>query len=272
MAQKNGKLALKDGEIYFEVTGNGPGLVFVHGLGGSHLSWWQQVPFFCGRYTCVTYSQRGFASSENRSNEIGTSVFADDLAALVDYLGMEDVCLVAQSMGGWACLNYALRQESRARALVMASTTGAINFQLIDHPEIKTLSEWSACSKDIGDALDKRGILRSTGARLAEENPSLYYLYSQIFDQTPAHYREAVRKKIREQRVVPPESLARLTIPTLFITGVEDVIFPPAAARAVASVLPSSRFTCVPDAGHSVYFERAQVFNAILEEFLKMNE
>jgi len=268
MMFRRSSLPVEDGEIYYEVMGQGPGLIFVHGLGGNHLSWWQQVPFLSRRYTCVTYSQRGFASSPNCSNKIETSLFSDDLAALVDHLCMDNVCLVAQSMGGWTCLEYAMREKSKARALVMASTTGAINYQMINHPEIKTLSEWTVRSKAIGDALDQRGILRSTGARMMEEDPGLYYLYSQIFDQTPARYREAVRKRIREQRIVSPESLSALTVPTLFITGAEDVIFPSAAASAVASVVPSSRFACVPDAGHSVYFERAQVFNAMVDKFL----
>jgi len=272
MVYRRGSLPLKDGEIYYEVMGQGPGLIFIHGLGGNHLSWWQQVPFFSRRYTCVTYSQRGFASSPTYSNKIETSVFSDDLAALIDHLEMKDVCLVAQSMGGWTCLEYAMRENNKARSLVMASTTGAINYHLIDHPGIKTLSEWTARSKDISDALDQRGILRSTGARMVEENPGLYYLYCQIFDQTPAHYREAVRRRIKEQRIVPPASLSALTIPTLFITGAEDVIFPSAAASAVASVMPSSRFACVPDAGHSVYFERAHVFNTMIEKFLGTGE
>ena len=49
--------------LYYEVCGAGPFLVFAHGLGGNHLSWWQQVPHFRDRYTCVTFSHRGFAPS-----------------------------------------------------------------------------------------------------------------------------------------------------------------------------------------------------------------
>ena len=272
MVYKRGSISVKDAEICYEVMGRGPGLVFVHGVGGNLLSWWQQMPFFSRHYTCVTYSQRGFGSSTNPMNTIETSVFADDLAALIDHLGLEDIRLVAQSMGGWTCLEYALRHGSKALALAMASTTGAIDFHLVDHPDIKTLPAWMARSEEVGDAMDKRGILRSAGARIVEENPGLYYLYTQIFDQTPAHYREAVRTRIREQRIVSPESLSGLTIPTLFIAGAEDIIFPPAAASAVASVVPSSEFICVPDAGHSVYFERAQAFNTILEEFLSSHK
>ena len=265
---KSGTLVLKDSDIQYTVAGEGPGLVFVHGLGGNHVSWWQQIPFFSHHYTCITYSQRGFPPSKTLSNTIETSVFADDLSALIDHLELKDVRLVAQSMGGWTCLHYAMRERHRVRALVMASTTGALNFALIDHPEIRNLSMWDARSAEVSKELAQRGILKSVGARLADENPALYYLYRQIYEQTPAEYREAVRKKIREQRVLSPEAVSQLDIPVLFVTGAEDVVFPPGAAAAAASLMSSATYRCVPDAGHSVYFERAPTFNALVEEFL----
>src|SRR5689334_18741593 len=58
-----GYLDRPDCRIYYEVTGSGPMLLFAHGLGGNHLSWWQQVPYFRDRYTCVTFAHRGFAPS-----------------------------------------------------------------------------------------------------------------------------------------------------------------------------------------------------------------
>src|SRR3954462_10129280 len=95
--------------LYYEMHGSGPFLFFAHGLGGNHLSWWQQVPHFRDRYTCITFAHRGFAPSTDASNGPGPAAFVDDLAALIDHLGITDVRLVAQSMGGWTCLGYALR-------------------------------------------------------------------------------------------------------------------------------------------------------------------
>ena len=45
--------------LYYETHGAGPWLVFAHGAGGNHLSWWQQVPAFAGRFRCLVYDQRG---------------------------------------------------------------------------------------------------------------------------------------------------------------------------------------------------------------------
>ena len=97
--------------------GAGPFLVFAHGLGGNHLSWWQQVPHFRDRYTCVTFSHRGFAPSSAPPGGPDPADYAGDLAALLDHLGARDVRIVAQSMGGWSALEYRLCAAGpRARA------------------------------------------------------------------------------------------------------------------------------------------------------------
>jgi 3-oxoadipate enol-lactonase len=74
--------------------------------------------------------------------------------------------------------------------------------------------------------------------------------------------------RIRELRSKPPESLKRLSVPVLFITGDEDWVFPPAAGPALAPLAPRGSAVRVPAAGHSVYFERAAAFNELVEEFL----
>src|SRR3712207_6607910 len=92
------------GSIYYERHGAGPVLLFAHGLGGNHLSWWQQVPHFRDRYTCVVFAHRGFWPSTDAPDGAGAEAFTDDLAALIDHLDLPEVRLVAQSMGGWSCL------------------------------------------------------------------------------------------------------------------------------------------------------------------------
>jgi 3-oxoadipate enol-lactonase len=48
-------------ELYYEVHGDGPAIVFAHGAGGNHLSWWQQVPVSASKYRCITAADRGRA-------------------------------------------------------------------------------------------------------------------------------------------------------------------------------------------------------------------
>src|SRR5215471_8375944 len=87
-------------DVYYERIGSGPAIIFAHGLGGNHLSWWQQVPHFSPRYTCVTFAHRGFSPSHIASGGVDLALFEGDLLALLDHLELTDVRLVAQSMGG----------------------------------------------------------------------------------------------------------------------------------------------------------------------------
>jgi len=81
-------------EIFYESHGDGPPVVFAHGRGGCHLSWWQQVPALRDRFRCVTFDHRGFGYSRDINDSPGRHAFADDLADLLDLLGIERSYLV----------------------------------------------------------------------------------------------------------------------------------------------------------------------------------
>jgi 3-oxoadipate enol-lactonase len=249
--------------IHYEVSGRGPALVFAHGMGGSHLSWWQQVPHFRDRYTCVVFAHRGFAPSTEAPGGPGPRAFVDDLAALVDHLGLGDVRLVAQSMGGWTCMGYALREPARVRALVMACTVGTVA-----HPEIDAAIA-EARARGVESALLARGITPALGERASVEQPAIHYLYQSIGALASGLDRDAVRAALMALRTTPPSALAALTMPVLCITGEEDIVMPSAAVAALSRLLPRARLARVPASGHSVYFERPDRFNRLVDELLR---
>ena len=261
MKRRAGRLRRDGAEIYYEVTGEGPAVVFAHGLGGNHLSWWQQVAHFAPSRTCVVFAHRGFPPSGAVPGRTAPDAYAGDLAALVEELRLRDVALVAQSMGGWTCLEYALRNPGKVRALVLASTSGALDFNQLGNPEI---AHWVREAPAKLEDLQARGFHPAAGERMAREQPALAQLYWQISEMAPASFREEVRARIREMRTRSPELLAELALPVLFITGDEDWVFPPAAGAALARIAPQASAVRVPAAGHSVYFERAAHFNELI--------
>jgi 3-oxoadipate enol-lactonase len=178
------------------------------------------------------------------------------------------VRLVAQSMGGWTCLEYALRRPESVRALVMASTSGAIDYRQLAGAGAAEIGKWHEAMPKLHADLAARDIGLASGARMTEEQPALAMLYRQILQLTPADFRSAVLSRILQMRVQPPQLLARLSMPVLFLTGSEDCLFPAAAGSGLATLAPRGRAVDVPKAGHSVYFERAAEFNRIVEEFL----
>jgi len=265
---KNNYLELDDAKIYYEVNGEGPAVVFVHGLGGNHLSWWQQIPHFSSRYKCVNFSHRGFLNSKNYSNKIGHEVFANDLSALIEHLKLDKVYLVAQSMGGWTSITYALNNPQKVKVIVLTSTSGTIDFKQINHPEIKKLHLWEQWSKKEIELLKKENILNAIGFEMANTQPELTFVYEQINNLTPYSYKEIIRKNIRANRIKSPELLKQLNIPFLFLTGENDVSFPPMGAIALKSIMKNAEVISFKNTGHSVYFERPIDFNIAVDKFL----
>lgn len=245
--------------IYYETHGLKPGtapaIVFAHGAGGNHLSWWQQVPHFRGRYTCVIFDHRGFGQSLDADGGPAGAAFVDDLRALLDHLGIERATLVAQSMGGWTCLGFALRYPARVERLMMCDTHGGMRSDEIDalwHETLRTMTPPGEIHPAAGD-------------RMYREQPALHFLYKEIVDLSPA---DAAARAILTAATPLAGEAARLSMPVLFLTGEEDVVIPPRLIELAAKHIPRARVERVPHTGHSVYFERPATFNAILDKFL----
>lgn len=95
---------------YYEVTGQGPAVIFASGLGGTASYWTPQVEAFAREFTVVTYDQRGAGATECSSEPITVATLADDLEALVKGLGLTTPFVVGHSTGG------AIAQVLAARA------------------------------------------------------------------------------------------------------------------------------------------------------------
>ena len=266
--RRNGRLQRPDCEIYYEVTGNGPAIVFMHGLGGNHLSWWQQVAHFAPQHSCVTFAHRGFAPSSALEGGPNPDDYADDLAALLDHLALDKVWLVGQSMGGWTGVEYTLRGTGRVRGLVLANTTGTLDARRLDKTLRARFDAWMIEADAKAMAGFANGVHPACGERMAREQPALHQLYRHVDDMAGKMDKQATRARLFEGRKRAPQELAAVACPVLFIVGQEDIVIPPFAADAIAAVLPNARVAKVAKSGHSAYFERAAEFNAHLEAFV----
>jgi 3-oxoadipate enol-lactonase len=246
-------------EIYYDVVGEGPPVVFAHGLGGTPVSWWQQVPELAARWKCVVFAARGFHPSRlSRPLPADPSVvteFVEDMSALIEHLELDRVRLVAQSLGGWTCLEYALAHPDRVAALVLSDTTGTVK------PAVDT---------DPADSerLFRQGIHPACGDRMFHEQPGLHWLYRSLDELSSGVDKRAMVGALAAARTRTVDEVAGLEVPVLGIAGAEDVVIAAGAVRALVESLPNGRYEEVSGAGHSVYFERAAVFNRLVGDFL----
>lgn len=265
-AFETGRLTRPDGAVvHFEVAGEGPAIVFAHGLGGNHLSWWQTAPAFAASHRVVVFSHRGFAPSTAPGGLPDPTLYAGDLVGLLDHLGIPRAVIVGQSMGGWTCVETALAAPDRVAGLLMACTTGSFGY---DHFEDAGVRAWREATPKAIAALGERGIHRAAGARMAEEAPGLHALYQAIDRLSAGLDKVEVGNRIRAMRLRREADAARIGCPVHFVIGEEDLLICPRGIALVAGTFPNATAVTVPKSGHSVYFERASLFNAELSAFL----
>jgi len=252
-----GSLSRDGDDVYFETVGaaDAPVVVLGHGAGGNHAIWYQQVPSFARDHFVITWDQRGFGLSTNRNGNANPRTATADLLAILDHLGVERAHVVGQSLGGWAALGLAVAHADRVRSLVLADTIGGIAIP----------DWWKAAVNAQRDGPFNHPALSED---FCLRNPERAHLYLQIGglkrDANPDQM--AVLKGLREATVAD-EQLAPWTIPTLFIVGSEDTIFPPATIAAAAARVPGATVESVEGAGHSPYFEQSGAWNALVRGF-----
>lgn len=240
--------------LYHEVHGEGPPVVFAHGAGGTHMSWWKQLPTFSREFQCITYSQRGFGLSPDVPGGPGRGAFVEDLRTLLDELGIERASLVGQSMGGRSVLGFAAAYPERVEALVMSSTTGGY-----------TDADLDAVRADAPDL----GPRNAVAPAYAERDPEGAFLYQMVS-------RTNRLLTVVDPDAAPPASqipdIQRIVdagVRTLFVVGERDTVAAPTVIKALQAKMTGSTLLTFDESGHSPYWEIPEQFNEAVLAFLR---
>jgi len=249
--------------LYYEVSGDGPAVVFAHGAGGNRISWWQQVPEFSRDHRVLRFDHRSFGRSRCDPDAVEPKRFGDDLLAILDDQRIERASLVCQSMGGWSGLRVALEHPDRVACLVLCGTPGGIA-----HPKVLE------AAASIGSRVSSDGVRGSAALApgFEEREPELAFLYDQLGGLNVDLDMSAVGRIFDPDCRIPVERAGELRVPTLMVLGGRDLLFPIDSLRAVAEQIPGVETAEFPECGHSVYFEAAREFNATVRAFIERHE
>lgn len=244
------RFQLPNASLHYQEYGEGPCVVFLHGSGGNHLSWWQQVPALSRHYRCLVLDLRGFGLS-HAAPPRDPAVFGDDLRLLLDHLNIARAHVVGQSIGGHYALRFALAHPQRVNGLVLADTLAGIADKRI------------AAAKAAAGPIPEILLERALGKEFRSRSENLTFLYQTIERLNHADH--------PPETLVPAdvdaESLAALKTPTLFLVGEHDPVAPATAVSIAASMVAGAEFKLIADCGHSAYFEQPAAFNRALLEF-----
>lgn len=263
LPRRVGRAKAADGTLlYWEAVGSGPAIVFVHGLGGNHAVWFQQVAHFARTHTVLTYSQRGFAPSGGDPTRFEVDRLVRDLQAVMDDAGVGSAVVVGQSMGGWTALGLALQAPKRVDALVLADTFAGIPDPALD----EQLARMTQAATQLKAAPLPFAVHPALSAEFSARRPDLAYLYQTLSTfGSPAP--GVIAGQLAASRA-PAAAVDALRVPTLFVVGSEDRLFPAALIEKAAAHVHGSKVVRIDGAGHSPYFEKPAAWDEAVDAFL----
>ena len=239
-------------KLEYDVTGDGPPLVLLHGLGTSRKTWDDVLPALAAHHRVYRIDLKGFGASPKPENG-GYSVFdqAAAVRALTDELGLETMTLVGHSLGGAVSLVLAGQEPERCPRLVLISSPGYSN----DVPMMLRLARLRP----------SQGLVRNVPTRVALPFV-LYRVYGNWDVLTPervgAHERALSSPEVRHAVLQTAldntgdeiEQLDRehhrITMPTLLIWGAKDRIISVKSGQRLVEDLPDARLVILPKCGH----------------------
>ncbi|HTZ79891.1 MAG TPA: alpha/beta hydrolase [Stellaceae bacterium] len=270
-------LTADDGvRLYYEEAGTGTPIVFVHEFAGDHRSWELQLRFFSRRYRCIAYNARGYPPSDVPADAARYSQdrARDDIRAVLDALKLEKAHVVGLSMGGFATLHFGMHYADRALSIVVAGCGyGA---------EPGKRQQFQAESEQTAKNLQEKG--------MAEVAPvyAMGPTRVQYLNKDPRGFTEFARQLAEHsttgsaltllgvQRMRPSlydlqATLAKMTLPTLVVTGDEDwpCLEP---GLYLKRVIPSAALVVIPNSGHVINLEEPALFNQAVADFFHQVE
>ena len=250
-------------ELAYDEAGSGTPLMLVHGWPLDHTMWSGQLGGLGVYARVIAPDLRGFGGSTRRA-PYTVDQYADDIAALLDALGLAQVVVCGLSMGGYVAFSLLRRHRDRVRALVLADTRATAD---TDEAREGRRKQITLIEQEGMTALADRQLQPMIGRTTLERQPELAESVRRMMAAVPAEGAIGALRAMADRPDSTP-LLASIGVPTLVVGGAEDGITPPNVLHDMAAQISGSRVEIVEQAGHLCPLERPAAFNHVMSEFL----
>jgi 3-oxoadipate enol-lactonase len=241
-----------------------PAMVFANSLGTDFRIWSDVAARFSGRFRTVRYDKRGHGLSDCPPAPYSINNHIDDLAGLLDRLGIESLVMVGVSVGGLIGTGLAARSPDRVRALVICDSM----------PRFGPPSMWDeriAAIRKGGIAALRDAILERWFPPGFRKNPqSGFAAYRNMLERMPVEGYIGTCTALRDADLT--DEARALALPVMFVVGSNDGSTTPEAVRAAHTLVSGSRFEIIDGAGHLPNIEAPQKLFELISEFLREND
>ncbi len=255
------KMRVNDINLYYEASGNGQPLVFIHGLGSSTRDWELQVAEFSKTFKVITFDLRGHGQSDKPPGPYSMALFASDTANLLKALGIESANVVGLSLGGGVAFQLAIDSPALVKKLVIVNSAPALVVRTFKD----RLNVWQRFAivkllgmRKMGEVLSKRLFPKPEHANLRAT-----FVKRWAENDTRA-YQDAMRAMIGWSVT---DKLGSIQCPTLILTADQDYT-PVTVKEEYTKLIPGAKLVVIPDSRHATPVEQPQKFNEVVMEFL----
>lgn len=261
-------------QLYYEETGQGDPILFLHEFGGHYLSWEPQVRYFSRRYRCIAYAARGWPPS-NVPNDVAAysqARAADDAAAVMEALGINKAHLVGLSMGATAGVEFGIRHPGKALSLTIAAGGGGGSSDPAEKAKFKQNCEAFAqrIEREGMPAMAELYCESSARVTYKYKDPRGWAEFKQQFADGSAMGHAMTMRGIQGARQPFFErtaELQKIQEPMLVVIGDEDESTHGLAVHLKQHV-PSCGVLELPKTGHTINLEEPAAFNSAVQDFL----
>ena len=239
-------------QIHYEAAGSGPPVLITHGFGSSTKAWEGQAETLSDAYRIITWDMRGHAGTDSPADpaQYSEAATVDDMAAILNHLGIEKAVIGGLSLGGYMSLAFNLKYPGRVRALMLFDTGPGYN-----NP--KGREAWNETAFRRAERFEQKGL--DALGQGAEVRISVH--------RSAEGLAKAARGMLAQFNDSVIRSLDQIEVATLVLVGANDEPFL-GATDYMANKIPGATKVVIPGAGHASNLDQPAAFDAAVREFL----
>ena len=239
----SGMAPVNDIQMYYEIRGEGPPLILLHGGLGSTLTWRNQIPALSEYYKVIAVDSRGHGRSTFTEQRISYSLMTSDILELMDFLGIEKAHILGWSDGGIIGLDLAINHPDRLNKVIAFGANYNPSGLRTDIGE----------NEKINDFMEKA----ANDYQTLSPDPTRWDAFLENIGQMWA-----------SEPNFSAEQLGSIIVPMLILDGDNDEAIYTEHTREMAGLIPTAELTLIPSTGHFAMWEKPDEINKVILEFL----
>jgi len=260
------KVSVNGLQLYYEIQGVGAPVVLIPGFAAGRWIWFKQTAELSRQLRVIVFDPRGVAGSDKPEGPQTIGLLADDVAHLLQTVGIDSAHIVGASFGGFVAQEFALKYPGMTRKLVLCCTSFGGPNHVVPAPEtLMALASTKGLNTE--ERMRENLLLAFTPEYVRTQVAEVdHVVHLRATNEVPEHIYSS---QLQAAMSFNTESrLGQIAAPTLVLSGDADVIVPVQNSRNLAARIPGATLQIVAGGSHTFFIEQAAEFNRIITDFL----